>query len=400
MNKKILTIMGTFRTGSTFLTKALSAHTNVTVVSDPCFYFFKAFRNEIFLNEHVNNFCVNSPISDNFFSPYLQINDIIKSGDFNIPIKHVKLEKILSNIQHLANNNAPKISQYVCEISVENYKDLFIELLEACRKAYGDSDTTLIGFKDTFVEQFIAPMANTFPGTKCIYLIRDPRAILASQNAYFKKKATARGRYPLLYVVRHWRKSIAYALENIKQGNNIFLVKYEDLTSAPEVVFQKICNYLNIAYDSKILDSSKYKDGNGKTWTQNSAYSTSTKINTKSHEKWKEVLSTEEIQLVEELCSPEMEYLGYKRTTNENPTTLINSAYRDDPTEIDSWLLEFIDEYSLENIHELNKEITRYFFIHHETNNTPINDLMAQKIFIYKDLLKDLPLLKNSLNSF
>ncbi len=283
--KKVL-VMGTFRTGSTFLAKALSAHKNMTVPSDPYFYFFKALRNEIFKLEGVKDFDCESPVADNFYSEYVEINQKIRKYDLNIPIKFNNVKQVVANIAKLAKRDNQKLVSYIEEITEANtYKDLFEQLVTAVNKAYGSEDAVYAGFKVTFTEQFLSVLINTYPDLKCVYLMRDPRAILASQNVFYQKddhkeEFKNRGMYPLLYVIRHWRKSVAYLLENIEKKDNVYLVHYEKLMNSPEKYFKEICSFVGVDFDPNMCDASSYTDGSGKQWEQNSSYGRSTSITT------------------------------------------------------------------------------------------------------------------------
>ena len=102
-------ITGAFRSGTTLLARALSVHKDITIASDAYFQFFKAFRNEIFHIHNYTDFDDNSPVSDNFFSPFLGVNKYIYTSTFNIPIKHQDIKKIKENIATFCEVHAPKL---------------------------------------------------------------------------------------------------------------------------------------------------------------------------------------------------------------------------------------------------------------------------------------------------
>lgn len=397
MGSKYLIVMGTFRTGSTFRAKALSAHKNITVPSDCYFYFFKALRNEIFCREGYPDFDKKSPVSDNFYSEFSEINSKIRDYDLNIPIKYNSLEEILKGIAELAWRDSPKLVPLLKGVKAETYEELFRELIKLVEVAYGDEKIIYSGFKVTFCEQFLEVLLNTYPDLKCIYLVRDPRAITASQNVYYENpenvsiRTKNRGRYPTLYVIRHWRKSFAYLLDNIDKKKNIFILRYEDTVAEPEKHFRKICNFLELDYDSDMCDPSKYKDGEGNQWTQNSSFGTSATISTKFFNKWEQVLSEKELQLIEDLCSPEMELLGYKRKTRDNIISSVFDAPNEDINKIDPWIRPYLESCGyIFNKKEAEKELLRKLLMNIEGEDGKSKSKFFDKVYVGKNYLEKL----------
>ena len=393
MNSRQLLVMGTFRTGSTFLSRALSAHKNIAVASDPYFHFFKSLRNEIYLREENKNFDIQSPLSDNFFSKYLEINQKIRKKTLDISIESIKLQSTIENIALLTKRDSPKVISHLRNINAKNYRELFDLLMNIVQISYGNRSTIYCGFKSTFTEQFLEPLLNTYNDIKCIFLIRDPRAIVASSNRYYenpenKIKYPNRGRYPLLYVIRQWRKSIAYYLDNCHRTENILLVRYEDMVSRPYEIFSGICNFLELEFDENMINPEKYLDGEGKHWIQNSSYGAYNSINKKSMKIWKEVLSNEEVRFVEDCCSPEMHKFGYTRTSKSNLFSAYFDCPRDDLKKIDPWLFDYIDAYMI-NEKEFYKEIIRNNLTKLDCKNQKGSDFL-EKIFIGKDYLNRL----------
>lgn len=388
MNLKHIITMGTFRTGSTFLTRALSAHKNITVVSDPYFQFFKALRNEIFIREGCADFDKESPVSDNFYSEFIEVNSKIRNYSLKIPIQHNSLEEILDNIGRRAKRELPKIAPLLGDVKAKTYGELFVQLIKLLKRAYGEANTLYCGFKVNFAEQFLEVLLNTFPELRCIYLVRDPRAIVASHYTAYKnrKKGLNRANYPLLYIIRQWRKSFVYLLDNIAREKNVFLLRYEDMVAHPEKRFQQICAFLNLDYDSAMCDASRYKDEDGKQWRQNSSYGSSRTISKSFINKWKEVLTGEEIQLIEDLCFPEMELLGYQRTTMDNIRSSVLEAPGEDINKIDPWIRPYLNSYIF-NETEIKKELSRRALLDARGESTQRESRLFETVFIGKDYL-------------
>jgi len=391
MDCDYIVIMGTFRTGSTFLSKALSAHKNIAVASDPYFMFFKSFRNEVFIREGVKNFDLESPVSDNFFSKHVELNGKIRNYNLKIPIKHISLKAILSLIGKSAERDSPKVVPLLGDVTANHYDELYRKLLELVHRAYGDENSKLIGFKCTFAEQFLEVLINTFPNIKCIYLLRDPRGVAASQKVFFEtnKQYSGRGRYPLYYVIRHWRKSFAYLLDNVDKKENVLYIRYEDLITNPSDSFTNICAFLKLEYDQNMVDGNMYKDGYENSWMQNSSYGTSGCINTAYIDKWKEILTEREIQFIEDLCCPELEVLGYQRVSKDRIMASCLNPPQEEFHKIDPWITSYLDDYVMDE-RKAEKELIRRFLMNGNFEYNGLEAELLDKIYIGKNYLKNL----------
>ncbi len=80
-------------------------------------------------------------------------------------------------------------------------------------------------------------------------------------------------------------------------------------------------------------------------------------------DKWKEVLSCQEIQVVEDLCSPEMQAFGYERTTSPDILNSLRSVKLEESNEIDPWFKKYMSCYELDNENEIQKELTRQQYL-------------------------------------
>jgi len=381
------------------MAKALSAHKKIVVPSDPYFGFFKSFRNEMFFREGVEEFDPGEPISANFYSKHYRINEIIRNSDLRIPIKYNSIEDALGLIANLAERDAPGVLPLLSKVKAKSYDELYQNLIDIVYQVYGDEFTEAVGFKCTFVEQYLEVMLNTYSDLKCIYLIRDPRAIAASQKVFYDRHLySGRGRYPLYYVVLQWRKSIAYLNDNIDRKQNVLLVRYEDVISNPEDEFVRICSFLGVEYDHNMADGSCYIDGSGNPWFQNSSYGTSEKISKRFVEKWRDVLSPDEIQFIEDLCGIEMELYGYERTCDDNIVMSCFMPPQEDIKKIDPWILDYVDEYIMSE-ENAEKEIIRRYFIQDIHKYCGEKSKYLDKVFIGKKYLAKLEALKKQAKS-
>jgi hypothetical protein len=150
-------------------------------------------------------------------------------------------------------------------------------------------------------------------------------------------------------------------------------VQYENLVHEPELWFKKMCHFLAVPFSESLLDTSGFLNGDGSPWIQNSAFQVSSKksINVGSLFKWKEVLSREEIGVIEYLCKEEMDLLELERINLEFSLQDLIS-YKENDDEIIEWLRKYNLTF---NENELMLEIVRKYLI--ESNqNIDVKDLI------------------------
>ena len=107
----------------------------------------------------------------------------------------------------------------------------------------------------TFLEKtprhifFYSKILEYYPDAKFICMIREPKNVVSSQLTNSPKQKKSVLRLCLLY------NKIAAAIVKIRNNNNAFLIKYEELTTDTELILRHTCKFLNIAFDSKLVDN-------------------------------------------------------------------------------------------------------------------------------------------------
>lgn len=146
-----------------------------------------------------------------------------------------------------------------------------------------------------------------YPKCQFIHIVRNPYATLTS--LVLSKKRS--GRYPLMRpLIESLYHSTFHLFQNRQLVDEYMVVRYEDLISDPKEFMKKIALFLNINYDSILLEPTI----NGIPWTGNS--STNVKfdgiINTTS-EKWMSEINSVEINLVNQYLKPLLAEYEYKQ---------------------------------------------------------------------------------------
>jgi hypothetical protein len=143
-----------------------------------------------------------------------------------------------------------------------------------------------------------------YPKAKYIFVLRDPRAVASS----FRKSEINPS---LKESALRWRASIK-AFEKLEKEskNNTMLIKYEDLVIEPEVIIRKVCVFLNIDFQTIMLSERRAFSGDG---TIAHHKNSQRKINSTSLDKWRKLLSKEEIKSIEAITGLLMIKYGYHK---------------------------------------------------------------------------------------
>ncbi|WP_068671793.1 sulfotransferase family protein [Thermosulfurimonas dismutans] len=162
---------------------------------------------------------------------------------------------------------------------------------------------------------YLKEILQYFSDSKIIYMIRDPRAVLASQKNKWKMKFLGHSNMPLREAIRSWINyhpytisklwnSASKAIKPFLSHPNVLVVKFEELVNDPYRTIKKTCDFLEVEFYNEMLDvqlagSSVYKKG--KKGFRKEVISA-----------WKNKgLNKTEIYICQEVNKKEMEFWGY-----------------------------------------------------------------------------------------
>jgi hypothetical protein len=164
----------------------------------------------------------------------------------------------------------------------------------------------------TFLEKtprhvfFYSKIREHYPDAKFICMIREPKNVISSQLTNSPKENKSVIRLSLLY------KKISEAILKIKYNNNVFLIKYEDLTAETEQILRNTCKFLNIAFDSKLLDNVAAPPGivsAQEYWKKKNLDQNMIKKN--NADKWQKILNPGQANIVNFITKSHAEKFGY-----------------------------------------------------------------------------------------
>lgn len=127
-----------------------------------------------------------------------------------------------------------------------------------------------------------------WPDARFIVLIRDPRAVYASQKKFFPGRR-------LIYSAIYWNMHALAIKEELIPKEKLLLFKYEDLVQNPREYLEQTLKFLGI-------------------WDQEAAKQMleTHPASSKSLQKWRSSLTDDEVLMIERVCFDEMKYYGYE----------------------------------------------------------------------------------------
>jgi hypothetical protein len=170
--------------------------------------------------------------------------------------------------------------------------------------------TRWVGGKDNLCEEFLPHLLEN--GAFCVVVLRDPRDMLASLN-HGRGEEFGGKLKPTLFNLRHWRKSVAFAL-HLRNHPRFVAVRYEDLVGDPVARLNEIARRLDIPAFSADMFADGIKDQDGTPWGGNSSYAESRRLDSSSVGAYRQVLPQEVVAFTEAVCYPELAALNYPVT--------------------------------------------------------------------------------------
>jgi hypothetical protein len=161
-------------------------------------------------------------------------------------------------------------------------------------------------------------LLDLYPAAHIIHIVRDPRAVMASQKKRWQRRRLASSvpRYESLRnwvnyhpytIARLWSRATAEAVA-LESHPRVTLIRFEDLVLDSEAIVRRLCERIGIAYEPGMLDVGQVNSSH-----QSSVGGMRKGLNAEAIDKWQDVLSPAEIDITENICAPWMRRFGYER---------------------------------------------------------------------------------------
>lgn len=161
------------------------------------------------------------------------------------------------------------------------------------------------GDKTPLNTYYLHEICSVFPDALFVHMIRDGRDVVRSYVEL--------GRYSVREATDRWSRAIRVSREFGQQHPRQFMeVCYEDLVREPEMVLQRVCPFVQIAFDETMLRHHEFDLKLGD--VEKLAHHSNVKnpINTRAIGKWRKYFSGDEIAEIEQALGPLLEEFGYQ----------------------------------------------------------------------------------------
>lgn len=274
-------IVGTPRSGTTLFRLIIDSHPEIAITPESSFLFRKtALWNRLY------------PDISNQYTMQLFLDDLRK-----LPQVKAWLPEICTARKLMQDNK--KIATF----------SEFIDAVFTCyaqtkgKERWGDKTPKNLHA----IDQIIA----LFPSAKILIIVRDCRDVaLSLRKAEFSKVSC-------ISAARRWQKDAAITRRAIrKYGEQISLVRYEDLLKAPGKIVKAVLDFLDLSDDPEILKH-YMKHDDDVVHTKSKFYLQP--VNKGNLYKWKKKMPANDVEQCEAIAMDGLQYLSYETTTT-NPT--------------------------------------------------------------------------------
>jgi hypothetical protein len=116
------------------------------------------------------------------------------------------------------------------------------------------------GEKTPQLELYSGEIREAFPGASFVYMVRDPRDVVASTFRFRARPPRRRVARDVTWVALNWRESIRLALrEGANDPDRFLVVSYERLVDRPRETIEGICQKLGLEFEPAMLDPERFR---------------------------------------------------------------------------------------------------------------------------------------------
>ena len=253
----------------------------------------------------------------NFFRYYFKKNESIKKKvNYQSLIKQFCFR---SKHRFGINLNYNEITSHTKKNAI-NYSDIYRLM---CSKIFKNKKFTITGEHAGNEWRNISNYLKILPKGKVIILLRDPRDILCS----FKKITIAK-RNDYLISIFNYVDLIDYTY-NLKKYYNkkIHIVKFDELKKNSSSTIKKVCKFLKIKYDHKMINAEYFKGIDGKKWDQSKVSPFTGKLKKQNVDRWKSIIGMEDLFLCEFIAKKQMKMMGLEISNTIFDKKIINKGF-------------------------------------------------------------------------
>ncbi len=167
--------------------------------------------------------------------------------------------------------------------------------------------------KSTFMIDHVGEILSHHPSARFIFMVRDGRDVAVSA------RESIFNHFHVYYSALRWQREQRLGLEWRARlpGEQIMLLKYEELLAAPEETVRRLCTFLGEEFEPQMLEYHRSREAQKSGSLSISWENTSRPVMRENREKFRTRLTRSEIFLFEAIAMGELRQLGYELTEPE-----------------------------------------------------------------------------------
>jgi len=194
-----------------------------------------------------------------------------------------------------------EVEQLLREHPPTSYDDLIRTVFAAYARWRGKRHS---GDKTTGNALYFEWLAERFPGSRFVHMIRDPRAVCMSHSVQIFNHGGVPG------AARHWRSRVAAARGAAPAlGDRLLELRYEQLVTNPEEELERLCSFIGLPFDAALLDYGQSVE----VLPQHDQDVHAREPLRADLRRWREELTRDDISVIETIAGPLMDEVGYQR---------------------------------------------------------------------------------------
>lgn len=257
-----LFITGAYRSGTTLVEKLLHQHPQVCVASQP-FPFLYTNVKQAFLDDF--GIAARYPLGHGFLSRYEPERWWAFLDRFHITTD--RLDGWIAAQSGYSGHWTPQLEQLSGRLAGGLLRDVHEQVQARVAQALGLGHARVHGSKEILCEEYLPCLITA--GHRVVLVLRDVRAVLASLLGAGGQRYGGAHR-PVLFTVRLWRKSVAYALA-FRDDPRVRVVCYEDVLADRDRVLDGLRAWLALDHQAG-WGVGELLDQQGGAWSGNSSF--------------------------------------------------------------------------------------------------------------------------------
>lgn len=148
----------------------------------------------------------------------------------------------------------------------ESYQEAVVTVYKIYAEKSGNAPN-LLGDKNNYYVYHIDQLYEVFPSAKVVWIVRDPRDTFCSYKALKNRDSSQSSYYPgLSCTTKEFNASWLEVNECRQQclkrfeKNGFMLVRYEDLVGSPAATLEKLCRFLGVKFNERMLRFYEFSD--------------------------------------------------------------------------------------------------------------------------------------------